>query len=336
MRTLSHDTLLRARDYIFTHSDDINRAWYRYNFEGGNTAAFMDALVQYQHPNGGFGGLVYEFEYQGPCLKCTEHAFRYIFHLREKPPANHPVIQKMMAYVLERYRSETGCWGELLTPEVHAGVHVPWWTYSEEENAPIADENERILMYRPNGQAALAAFVALYRDLVPQDLYRDIIRYPVEKILRYYDTASPLGGQSGKSEWHQNDIAIPYNMKCYNQFISCLQDAELAYTLKAILLQNPTACMNLNADNWQNDFENTACDIVSSPASFLYPSLTCEVDKSLDYLIHRLSENTCWHLNWRFGEGAALDRLQEQFEAHLTMLYLALLNRFGRVETPTS
>lgn len=90
MIKLTHENFIKARKTIFANSDDINRAWFRYNFEDGDTDAFMDVLAKYQYDNGGFGGLVYEFEYQGPCLKCTEHALRYMFYLKEKPPADHP------------------------------------------------------------------------------------------------------------------------------------------------------------------------------------------------------------------------------------------------------
>jgi aminocyclitol acetyltransferase len=69
LKTLSHENFIKARDYVFAHSDDINRAWFRYNFENENTAAFMDVLAQYQHEDGGFGGLSYEFAYQETCLK---------------------------------------------------------------------------------------------------------------------------------------------------------------------------------------------------------------------------------------------------------------------------
>jgi hypothetical protein len=33
MIKLSHKNFIKARDFIFTRSDDINRAWFRYNFE---------------------------------------------------------------------------------------------------------------------------------------------------------------------------------------------------------------------------------------------------------------------------------------------------------------
>jgi len=332
MNKLTHDNLLKARDFIFGNSGDINRAWFRYNFENEDTAAFMDVLANYQHENGGFGGLVYEFEYQGPCLVCTEMAFRYLFYLKEKPPADHPVIKKAIKYLQNRYRPDVGCWGEEMEPEVNDGAHVGWMGYDPNSYPPIADEDERIRKYKPNRQAALAAFVALYSELVPEDLYQDIIKYPVKKILRYYDKASPLYGQSETDGSFKSDIHVPYNLKCYNQFVSCLKDEGLANRLKAILLQNPTACMNLDKNKWQRSFEDVACEIVGRPESFLYPSVTVEVEESLDFLVNRMNENAEWHLRWRLGSGEAFDRLQIKYEAHLTMLYLAILKRFGRIE----
>ena len=333
MKKLSHENFIKARDYVFTHSDDINRAWFRYNFEDAGTAAFMNVLAQYQYENGGFGGLVYEYEYNDPTLFDTSTAFfRYLFYLKEKPAADHPVVQRMMQYLLERYRPEVGGWGDLYEPGVNDGVHVPWCGYTGDENTPIPDEDERIKTYSPNRHSVLAAFVALYSELVPEALYRDIIKYPIEKILRYYDKASPLCGQSGKSEWHENDIAVPYNMKGYNQFVACLSDEKLADRLKSILLQNPTACMNLDQNKWPYDFEDAACEIVSAPGSFLYPAVINEVNFSLDFLVKRMNDEGRWQLKWRLGDGAAFDRLQEKYDAHLTMLYLAILHRFGRIE----
>ena len=332
MQKLTYKNFIKARDYIFANSDDINRAWFHYNFENSGTDTFMDVLAKYQHENGGFGGLIYEFDYQGPCLVCTEIAFRYLFYLKEKPLASHPVIQKAIKYLLNRYRPDIGCWGEEMEPEVNDGVHVSWMGYAPNSYPPIADIDERVKKYRPNRQAALAAFVSLYSELVPEDIYKDIIYYPVEKILRYYDNTSPLFKQSNTDDGFDDDITVPYNMKCYNQFVSCLKDTTLSDKLKVILLQNPTVCMNLDKNNWQNDFENVACEIVSYPGSFLYPSLIGKVDESLDYLVQRMNKSSLWRLSWQLGKGEAFDRLQIKYETHLTLLYLTILNRFGRIE----
>lgn len=126
MQKLSLDHFMKARDFVFTASDEINRAWFRYNFEDQNMDRFMDSLAKHQHANGGFGGLFYEFDYQGPCLKSTEVAIKYILDLKEKPSADHPVIPKMMQYILERYHPEIGNWGDPAEPEVNNSVHNHW------------------------------------------------------------------------------------------------------------------------------------------------------------------------------------------------------------------
>ncbi len=332
-KLLKYKSFIKSRDYIFADSDDINKAFYLYNFENMKTEKFMDVLAKYQYEDGGFGGLVYEYEYNGSTLFDTSTAFfRYIFYLKEKPPADHPVIQKMMKYLLERYNPLTGSWGDLFEKEINDCPHVPWCGYSGEENLLLINDDERILKYNPNRHSVLAAFIALYSEIVPNFLYDDILKYPVEKILRYYDISSPLYGQSGKSEWFENDILIPYNLKGYNQFVSCLKNKTLANKLKLILLQNPKSCMNLDKNKWKYDFEDTACEIISTPDSFLYPILKNETDESLNFLINIMNEEGKWRLNWKFGESEAFIRLQKKYEAHLTMLYLAILNRFNRIE----
>ena len=332
MIKLSHKSFIKARDYIFTHGDDITRAWFKYNFEGCNTDEFMKALAKYQHENGGFGGLMYEFEYKGPCLKCTEHAFRYIFYLKDRPSVEHPVIQNMVKYVLERYRPEIGCWGELLEPGVNDGAHVRWWTYPDGEVTPIADYDERIKNYNPNGEASFAAMVALYSELVPQEIYEDIIRYPVQHILRYYDEKSPLFGKSARRDHGRNDIESPYNLKCYQVFTKCLPDKVLADRLTAILCQNPTACMQLDYSTWENGYQELPCDVVETPESIVYPAVKDVVEDSIDYLINRQGEDGAWHLTWSFGADERFRKMETLYEANYTMLVLARLGRFNRID----
>lgn len=332
MLNLTHENFIKARDYIFTHSDEINRAWFRYNFEDNDAAAFMNVLAQYQHENGGFGGLMYEWEYNGPTLKDTEHAFRYIFYLKDRPSADHPVIQKMMKYLLDRYRPDIGHWGSVEEPGVNVGAHVPWWGYNENEYPSIADEDERILKYSPNGQAALAAFVALYSELVLEDVYRDIIKYPVEKILRYYDEASPMYGTSSTDGAINGDIATPYNLKCFQQFVKCLKDKPLAEKLAVILCQHPTACMQLDFAKWEQRYEELPCDVVNTPDSVVYPTVKDLVNDSLSYLTRQQKDDGGWHWSFRFGEADVFRKLEADSDAHLTMLILAELGRFGRIE----
>jgi hypothetical protein len=238
----------------------------------------------------------------------------------------------MMTYLLDRYRPDIGHWGSVEEPGVNDGAHVSWWGYNENEYPPIADVDARIFKYEPNGQASFAAYIALYSELVPEVLYRDIIKYPVEKILRYYDEASPMFGTSSTDGAISGDLATPYNLKCFQQFVKCLKDKPLAEKLASILCQHPTACMQLDFAKWEQGYEELPCDVVNTPDSIVYPAVKDLVNDSLSYLIHQQKDDGAWHLNYRFGEGEVYRKLEADYEANLTMLILAELGRFGRIE----
>lgn len=330
--SLSRDCFERATKHVKENATQIDLAWYSYWFEGMSADEFLDVLATYQFDNGGFGGLIYEFEYQGPCLLATEHAFRYLYYLEEKPSIEHPMIKKMMKYVLERYNPQIGCWSHLLEPQVNDGLHVWWWTY-EDDNRAYDDFDERVKAYNPNGQAALAAFVCLFSELVPEELYKDIIQYPIQKILRYYDEKSPYRGQSATdSDYYKDEIQSPYNMKCLSQFCECLKDKPLADKLKNVLCQNPTACMELDETIWDTGCYAPPCDIVTSPNIFLYECVKDEVDKSLGTLISRQSMDGVWHLTYRLGEDEGFRKLESLYDTHVTVLNLATLRRFDRID----
>jgi hypothetical protein len=90
--------------------------------------------------------------------------------------------------------------------------------------------------------------------------------------------------------------------------------------------------MQLDYAKWEQGYEELPCDIVDTPESVVYLAVKDLVDESLSHLIRQQNEDGCWHLHWRFGEGEVFAAMQERFEAHLTMLVLAELSRFGRIE----
>lgn len=325
MQKLAHENFMKARNYIFANSDDINRAWFRYNFDDNNTDAFMEVLAKYQHENGGFGGLFYEFDYQGPCLKCTEVAIGYILGLKEKPSADHPVIQNTMKYILERYLPEIGNWGEVAEPEVNDGVHNRWVRYRGFDLTSIENEDERIKNYDANEKVCFAAFVAFYSELVPKELYQNIIKYPIEYILRYWDKNSP--------DYNKDifDSGTPYDFEYFQWFVPCLKDKDIANKLTSILCQNPTAFMELDYAKSEHDYVHLPCDAVDSPDNIIYPAVKNLVDDSLEYRMKQQSDDGKWPLGWSFGDDEGFRKLQILYEASRTMRMLAKLGRFGRI-----
>lgn len=326
MQKLTYSNFIKARDFIFTHGEDIDRAWFRYIFEDGNTDAFLNVLAKYQHENGGFGGLYYEFDYQGPCLKSTEIAVKYILNLKEKPSADQPVIQNMMKYLLNNYLPGIGNWCEVVVPAVNDGVHCHWVRYRGEDTTPIENEDDRIKEYSANEKVCFAAFVSKYDELVPQDLYLDIIKYPVQHILRYWDKNSP--------DYKKKifDDREPYDFEYFQDFIPYLKDKGIVDKLTAILCQNPTAFMELDFARSECDYVHLPCDSVCSPDSIIYPAVKDLVEESLEYRMRQQSDDGRWPLGWSFGSDEGLKTLQTKYETYRTLDMLVKLERFGRIE----
>ncbi len=326
MLKLTRDNFLKAKNYIFANGGEIDRAWFRYFFEDKDADAFFDVLAKYQHENGGFGGLYYEFDYAGPCLKSTEIAVKYILNLEKKPSADHPIIRKTMNYLLDNYLPGIGNWCEVVVPAVNDGVHCHWVRYRGEDTTPIENEKERIKKYDANEKVCFAAFVSYYSELVSEELRRDILKYPTEHILRYWDENSPDYNRS------IFDDGEPYNFEYFQEFIPYLEDKVLADKLCSILCQNPTVFMELDMEKAKQEYVHLPCDSVSSPDSIVYPEAKGLVDKSLEYRMRQQSHDGRWPLGWSFGDDAGLRKLQVKYEAYRTLLMLVKLERFGRIE----
>lgn len=326
MQKLTCDNFIKAREFIFTHGQEIDRAWFRYHFENSDVDAFMNVLASYQYANGGFGGLWHEFAYQGPCLKCTEIAIKYILTLGQKPSAEHPVIQNTMRYLLDHYLPKIGNWGEVVVPEVNDSTHCRWSRYRGEDTSPIENEDERIEKYDANEKVCFAAFVSYYFELVPRELCSEILKYPIEHILRYWDEQSP---QYNASLFNRD---VPYMFEYFLDFVLYLKDREVGEKLASILCQNPTAFFVLDFARSDTDYVHLPCDVaVKTPKSFLYPTVKELVDRSLEHRLGQQKEDGRWPLGWSFGEGE-FQTLQTKYEASQTTDMLVKLKEFGMIE----
>lgn len=217
----------------------------------------------------------------------------------------------------------------MVVPEVNDGVHCPWARYRGEDTTPIENEDERIKAYHANEKVCFAAFASYYSELVPDELYMDIIKYPIEHILRYWDENSPDYNK------HIFEDGEPYNFEYFQEFVPCLKDKDVSDKLTSILCQNPTAFMELDYAKSEYDYVHLPCDSLSSPDSIVYPVVKSLVDESLEYRMKQQSEDGRWPLGWSFGENQALKELQVKYEAYRTLLMLVKLKQFGRIECLT-
>ena len=302
------------------NADDISRVWFRYHFEGGHADEVMNVLAKYQHIDGGFGGLSDEFEYQGPCLKCTEIAIGYILGLTERPSYDHPVIQKTMAYLLAQYIPEIGNWPEPFVPEINDHPHCSWSRYRGETPPPMANDDERIEKYSANELVVFAGFVAAYSDMVPKALHDEIIKYPTQHLLRYWDKNLPAYGGGSV-----------YDFEYFLDFVPHLKDKILVDKLTTILQQNPAAFWELDFTKSDTDYVHLPC---VSPYSIVYPVVKELVDEAWSYRIQQQCDSGKWPLGWSYGDSEEMRRLEAKNDVVRTLNMLVLLKQSGRLEWP--
>lgn len=327
MKKLTYDNFIKARGFIMANGTEIDRAWFRYNFEDASEEEFLSVLSTYQHENGGFGGLYHEFAYQGPCLKSTEIAIHYIFGLKHKPSADLPIIKNTIKYLLDTYLADRGSWGEVVVPQVNESAHCYWSRWRGEDISPIENEDERIRKYDANEKACFAAFISYYSEIVPTELCEEILKYPVQHILRYYDINSPT---------YNHDLFnknCPYPFEYLVANVPYLKDKALVKRLSDILCQNPTAFMELDFARSDTDYVHLPCDwAVKSPDSIIYSTVKELVDESLDYRIKQQAEDGRWPLGWSFGNDKSMKELQTKYETYKTLEMLVKLKCFGKIE----
>jgi len=99
---------------------------------------------------------------------------------------------------------------------------------------------------------------------VPEELYRQIIKYPTEHILRFWDKNSP--------EHTKAVFDGPYAFEYFLWFVPCLKDKIMADKLTVILQQNPTFAWELDFAKSNTEYVHLPCDYgVCSPDSIIYP-----------------------------------------------------------------
>lgn len=107
MKKMAREQYSKVVTFMKTHAEKIDRVMYEYIFLNKPFEEVVDILQSYQSEDGGFGMLDYDIAYPYSCLKTGESACRYIYALRDIP-ASHPMIQKMIPYIIANYNRKQG------------------------------------------------------------------------------------------------------------------------------------------------------------------------------------------------------------------------------------
>lgn len=310
MKKLSESQYNKARDYLKTYANDIDRAMFEYYFESKPVEEVVKILASYQNEDGGFGMLDYDIEYPGSCLKSTESACRYIYQL-DKIPVDHPMIQKLMHYLVENYNPETGGWSNLLVPEINHYPRAPWWNYEDVKYDAPVNREDVIRNYKHNTNAALAGIILIYKELVPEELIYEIKSIVIEKIMTTQDY-----GQ--------------YEMMSYQYFIKGLEADERKPLIDKLMGNGNLISILDDSEGTESAYKLT--NWIDTPQHPYYPMYKKDVMTYLENLIDSQEADGSWAPNWSWGDVEGWERANKRLKGVLTVQFLKTIFMFNRVD----
>lgn len=317
MKNLSKTQFEKARDFMYSYAQDIDLAMFQYYFDGKPKSEVIEILEKYQNEDGGFGTLDYDFMFTDSCLKQTESACRYIFAL--DVPDTHPMIPKLMKYIVSNYNKTTGEWNDLTVPGVNNFPHAPWWRHKEPEKFIPKDRADLISHYNPNTNSALAGMIVKYSRYVPDDLVRYITEIVVDKINISYDS-SRYGTMSDQ-----------YGTMSDVYFVNALKDEKLRSELLEKLMGSGKL-ISLLEEPWGTENAYKLCHWIDTPDHPYYKLYKDAVDNNHTFLIESQNDDGSWSPSWSWGEPDVWEKVEKRHKGLMTMNFLWSLKLFDRCE----
>jgi hypothetical protein len=308
VKKLTREQFNKAAQFLKTQAQDIDRAMYEHFFKNKILDEVVDVLAAYQNEDGGFGTLDYDIGYPYSCLKHTESACRYIFALKHISE-NHPMIKRLILYIIENYNRISGEWDNLTVPAVNDYPHAPWWGHSKNESFVPKSRAEMITHYDPNTNSALAGILVKYSSLVPKDILNEVMSIVIDKINSGYEF-----GQYGM----MSDI----------YFLNALKDENMKQGLLKTLMGDGKL-ISLLDDNWGTENAYKLCTWIDTPEHPYYTMYKDAVYNNFDFLIESQEADGSWSPNWSWGEPEIWGRIINRLKGVLTYKFLWTLKKFN-------
>jgi hypothetical protein len=269
---LKQTAFTRARNFLAEHARPLEAARARFHFESAPAEDVLDALADYQNPDGGFGNSL-EPDLRTPASSAlaTMHAFEYLRELGgDNLPAALELARPAVAYLLNTFNTQEQVW-RIIPFEAAGSPHAPWW---------VQDSlSETFHAFVLNPTANLLGALYDFRELVPPDFLAALS----ERIL----TRLRQNPEVSESEFSaavrlSESPALPPE----------LRDALLPELLRLL----PSA-VETNPAKWP-EYTLRPLQVASHPTSPFYAPLQADVMENFAYDERIQNEDGSWSPNW--------------------------------------
>lgn len=307
MKKLSQAAFQRAKAFVLEQGRDLDRALLAFHLADGTADSVLAALAAYQNDDGGFGhGLEPDLRTPASSVIATTVAFQNFRSLGV--PAEHPQVQKGMAYLLDTFDASRLVW-PIIPPEVEDAPHAPWWDYASSE-AGFGG-------FLSNPRVEIVGYLHDYSALVPADLLESV----TTAVFSHLDSLP--------DEMEMHDLIC---------FVSLAETPSLPKTDRDRIWAKLATAAEIGVAREPEQLSGYVLKplyVAPSPDSPLAGQFAEEVAVNLDFEIEQQGADGAWSPNFSWGDQhpAAWQIAKREWQARMTLRNLRTLRDFGRLET---
>ncbi len=259
--------------WMYQNARHLELCLWHYFFENGTQETVIEALMQYQNEDGGFGHAL-EVDNWNPNSSpiTTQHALK-ILRAIGFYDQNHPIYKGIWKYLNAEKDLLVYGW-RFTVPSNDLYPHAPWWNYNEAEN-----EKEYFGV-----TAELVAFILKFGD-EESALYERA--FTLSKQLMEMFIADETYGDMG--------------VEGYITLIETIEELKIPpydyKSLTELLIHKVSSVIERDMDKWQY-YSPRPSKYIHSPQSIFYKGNEEIVHKEIQYLLDTKPNNDVWGITW--------------------------------------
>ncbi len=300
--SLEEEGFHQARKFVMKHARTLDQKMFQYHFENGSKNEVIQALAEYQNPDGGFGKAIEpDFRLTASSPMATSVGLQYCEGI--EIGFSHTMVQSAIRYLVSNYQMKGGYWPFTFL-DVNEEPHAPWWHVEE-----IVSPSEARWS---NPNAELAGYLNKYSTHVPEVFLGTVNRRALLNLESSVHIEGPI-----------------YDIICWNRAYSYLPAPlrrkakdRIERTLRKII---PTIKEELR--------EAHIFKLAPTPQSICYRLFPDTVEALIVSLIDRQSDNGAWWPTWKWGQYEAVWPIAErEWAGKITVECLVALKNYDLLE----
>ncbi|WP_217586039.1 hypothetical protein [Lentibacillus saliphilus] len=281
MRQTVNEAFNKATHFMATQARPLEQARFKHAFFQGDREDILNELQAFQNEDGGFGhGLEPDFWLPDSSPMATWAAARILYEL--DVDHDHPMVQKMVAYLVKTRDADTGMWPAVL-PGNNDHPHAPWWHWREN----VQDN----WMFNPG--AELAGYLVHWSNERSQHTY--VGWASIEKAVRYMMDKQEMDSHEVCNFLHLLTITAREKEQFHERF-------EVAYEdVYEKVMKLAVDCVDQNTNTWATSYTALPLDFIDGPEHPLCERFGSLIEHNLDMFVKQINKNGVWDISWEWG-----------------------------------